>query len=317
MKILSETPRVGLRDLLSAIRLFKQTITPRQVAFRISPILNAAGRMGHAPVALDLLMATDLKKVNQRRKDLSSIYASRRKITDEVWKSIQRDAQSNFFSCDKSLVWVSINGLQRGITGMIAAKLLELFRVPALVLADQGEEVVGSVRTPDNLTVEEILTDFMDLLSRWGGHSNAGGFSFSSDCLAVFQDRLSKTTFKKIIIPKTEEEEIIVDATIEEKDLSPEVWLTNDFFSPYGKDNTPLTFLMKQVKIKKVDLVGKKIPRHLKITFDFPWPAIFWNAGDRFDNKLEGKTVNVLFRAERTVYNDNQVMQMVITDLDE
>ena len=74
---------------------------------------------------------------------------------------------------------------------------------------------------------------------------------------------------------------------------------------------------MKQVKIKKVDLVGKKIPRHLKITFDFPWPAIFWNAGDKFDNKLEGKTVNVLFRAERTIYNDNQIMQMVITDLDE
>ncbi len=320
LRALAATERIGLRELLARTNLYGKELTTIDVSFHLSPVVNSAGRMGEAPIAVRLLLTSneaDARDLAQRLLDLNR---ERRTVADQAWARAQPGARSSYEGSGGKLVWVIDPQVPRGVTGMLAARLVDAFRTPAVVVADQGDEASGSVRSLPGVNVADILSPLDDLLLRWGGHAMAGGFNLPSAELPRLALRLQRLTEMLDAVPAPAEDTRTVDAEIPPAYLTPQAWRTADLFAPYGAGHRPLAFLMRGVPIVQVELVGKGQPAHAKLLLDaggYRWPGLYWNAGDKVGTEFNaGDRVDIVFRLTRSRYAQVETLQLTILDLE-
>lgn len=320
LRVLADTKRIGLRELLARVNLYGKQLTTVDVSFHLSPVVNSAGRMGEAPTSVRILLTRDQAEANALAARLLELNRQRRGVADQAWTRVQAGARRSYEGTGGKLLWVIDAEVPRGITGMLAARLMEAFRTPAIVVADLGEEASGSVRTLPGLPVADILGPVDDLLLRWGGHAMAGGFNLASAKLASLVSRLEKLaeTLEAVAAPAASTR--TVDAEIPPDFLTPEVWRTADLFAPYGAGHPPLAFLMRDVEILQVELVGKGQPAHAKLLLDaggYRWPGLYWNAADKVGTDFAaGDRVNIVFRLTRSHYAQVETLQLTILALE-
>lgn len=320
LRVLSATRRAGLRELLARVNLYGRDLTTIDVSFHLSPVLNAPGRMGEAPLAVRLLLTADEAEARDLTEQLVKLNQRRRTVADEAWTRAQPGARESYDRSGGKLVWVIDRQLPRGVTGMLAARLVDAFHAPAIVVADQGEEASGSVRTLPGLPVPDLLGPLDDLLPRWGGHAMAGGFNLTSQRLPQLAQRLQEMAEMIDAVEPPQAAARTVDAEIPPAYLAPQVWQTADLFAPYGAGHRPLAFLMRGVPILQVELVGKGQPAHAKLLLDaggYRWPGLYWNAADKAGTEFKaGDRVNIVFRLTRSRYNQMETLQLTILDLE-
>lgn len=320
LRVLSATRRAGLRELLARVNLYGRDLTTIDVSFHLSPVLNAPGRMGEAPLAVRLLLTADEAEARDLTEQLVKLNQRRRTVADEAWTRAQPGARESYDRSGGKLVWVIDRQLPRGVTGMLAARLVDAFHTPAIVVADQGEEASGSVRTLPGLPVPDLLGPLDDLLPRWGGHAMAGGFNLTSQRLPQLAQRLQEMAEMIDAVEPPQAAARTVDAEIPPAYLAPQVWQTADLFAPYGAGHRPLAFLMRGVPILQVELVGKGQPAHAKLLLDaggYRWPGLYWNAADKAGTEFKaGDRVNIVFRLTRSRYNQMETLQLTILDLE-
>ena len=302
------------------MNLYGKQLSTIDVSFHLSPVVNSAGRMGEAPTAVRMLLTRDQEEASALAQRLLDLNKQRRGVADQAWTRVQAGARRSYECSGGKLLWVIDSEVPRGITGMLAARLMEAFHTPAIVVADRGEEASGSVRTLPGLPVADILGPVDDLLLRWGGHAMAGGFNLASselDSLAARLERLAET-LEAVAVPAAAAR--AVDAEIPPDFLTPEVWQTADLFAPYGAGHPPLAFLMRDVEILQVDLVGKGQPAHAKLLLDaggYRWPALYWNAADKAGTEFAaGDRVSIVFRVTRSHFAQVETLQLTILDLE-
>ena len=320
LRALAATERIGLRELLARVNLYGKQLTTIDVSFHLSPVVNSAGRMGEAPTAVRILLTGDQAEASALVDRLLELNRQRRSVADQAWARAQPGARRSYECTGGKLLWVIDSEVPRGVTGMLAARLLDAFRAPAIVVADQGVEASGSVRTLPGVPVADILGPLDDLLLRWGGHAMAGGFNLASSELARLAPRLERLAETMEAVAAPDAATRTVDAEIPPDYLTPEVWRTADLFAPYGAGHPPLAFLMRDVPILQVDLVGKGQPAHAKLLLDaggYRWPALYWNAADKVGTDFNaGDRVNIVFRLTRSRYAQVETLQLTILDLE-
>lgn len=320
LRVLAATERIGLRELLARANLYGKELNTIDVSFHLSPVVNSAGRMGKAPVAVRLLLTSDEADARDLVQRLLDLNRERRTVADQAWTRAQPGARSSYEDSGGKLVWVIDPQVPRGVTGILAARLVDAFHAPAVVVADQGGEASGSVRSLPGVRVADILGPLDDLLLRWGGHAMAGGFNLPSAELPRLPLRLQRLTEVMDAVPAPAEDTRIVDAEIPPAYLAPQVWHTVDLFAPYGAGHRPLAFLMRGVPIVQVELVGKGQPAHAKLLLDaggYRWPGLYWNAGDKVGTEFNaGDRVDIVFRLTRSRYAQVETLQLTILDLE-
>jgi single-stranded-DNA-specific exonuclease len=217
------------------------------------------------------------------------------------------------------MVFVADERIARGITGALANKLSQHFKVPAMVLTFVTDgTAVGSVRSIKGFEITRFLDQFSDLFINYGGHDAAAGFSFTPDKLPEFTSRLERLG-KLIELPDMQDSETIeIDAEIPHDYMTPDLLKLVDKFEPYGEQNPPLNFLLKNTKILQVDFMGKAEKNHLKLMLDcgkHKWPARFWNAASRLNKDFSnGDFVDSIFQMNRNIFNGVETPQIVLTD---
>lgn len=320
LRTLTATRRLGLRELLARANLYGRELTTIDVSFHLSPVLNAAGRMGEAPLAVRLLLTGDEAEARSLTEQLVELNRQRRNVADEAWTRAQPGARESYDRSGGKLVWVIDRQLPRGITGMLAARLVDAFRAPAIVVADRGDEATGSVRTLPGVPVSDLLGRMDDLLPRWGGHAMAGGFNLASERLPQLRQRLQEVAEVIDAAEPPQSAVRAVDAEIPPAYLAPQVWQAADLFAPFGAGHRPLAFLMRRVPILQVELVGKGQPAHAKLLLDaggYRWPGLYWNAADKVGTEFKaGDRVDIVFRLTRSRYNQIETLQLTILDLE-
>ena len=320
LRTLAATERVGLRELLARVNLYGRQLTTIDVSFHLSPVVNSAGRMGEAATAVRILLTRDQEEASALADRLLELNRQRRSVADQAWTRAQPGARRSYECTGGKLLWVIDREVPRGVTGMLAARLMEAFHAPSIVVADQGTEASGSVRTLPGVAVADILGPVDDLLLRWGGHAMAGGFNLASTELERLASRLERLaeTMEAVTTPAAATR--AVDAEIPRAYLTPEVWRTADLFAPYGAGHPPLAFLMREVPILQVDLVGRGQPAHAKLLLDaggYRWPGLYWNAADKVGTDFDaGDRVNIVFRLTRSHFAQVETLQLTILDLE-
>lgn len=321
LKVLMEGHRKNLLPLMTMQNLTGRVIGTTDLGWQLSPIINASGRMGCPSVAANMLLVEDLHECEQLSGNLIRLNKERQKLGEDSWERLFPKAKDSLEEFGSKFLMVEDTSISRGITGVMAARLLKQFSVPSLVIAQvEGDRATGSMRSPTGFNVREFLSRFDDLFLDFGGHACAAGFSIDSKDIKELHDRMLEQIDCMDIMDE-EEEAVRVDCTLPPDYLNPDIIKLVEFFEPYGEQNPPLQFLMEGAIVEDMQFLNnsKSGPTHLKLTFGFgsyKWPAVFWKAGDRAGKDFDtGDSVDVVFRLGRNYYKNHESLQLTVLDM--
>jgi single-stranded-DNA-specific exonuclease len=321
LKVLAQGRRESLMPLFSMQNLLGKQLSTSDISWQISPVINASGRMGKPSVALEMMLSSDLGQTEELAGQLLRLNKERQKLGEESWARLLKMAKDRFEATGSKLVVVEDSTLSRGITGVMASRLLKQFNAPALVLATVAEgRVSASMRSPDSFNARDFLSRFSDLFLDFGGHACAGGFSMDISQLHSFKQRVMDEIDTMDCLPD-EVEEVNIDCTLPEAYMTPDIIKVVEFFEPYGEKNPPLVLLMEGAVIENIQIMNNKngSVQHVKMTLAFgqyKWPALYWNAADRIGRDFDvGTAVDIVFRLGRNYFRNQETLQITVLDL--
>ncbi|HRY72993.1 MAG TPA: single-stranded-DNA-specific exonuclease RecJ [Spirochaetia bacterium] len=314
---LNQRPRPGVAELMQKLQLGGKKLGAVEAAWQLTPVVNAAGRMGRADAAVRLFLSEDAGERASLAEELVAMNLERRRLGAESWDALYPLARESLAAHGEKLVVVGSDGVHRGITGVIASKMTNVFSVPAVVASFQGDgTVVGSVRSARGFDVTAFLDASAELFIDYGGHDAAAGFSLKASDWPEFERRA--LSYAEGLELGTEEERIEIDAELPHDYLKPELAALAERFEPYGEENRPLVFLAKNVPIASADIVGKREANHLKLTLDFgkhKWPALFWSAAERLERDFSATDrIDLVFKVTVNRYMGMETPQLEVLD---
>ncbi|MDC7125391.1 MAG: single-stranded-DNA-specific exonuclease RecJ [Spirochaetales bacterium] len=318
MNVLTRTERPGLRSLLASKNLLGKPLSTKDIGWQITPIINATGRLGVPSKAVELLLADNPEDINRLTEEVIGLNRKRKKLGEDAWKKLLPQAKQSYQDMDAKLVMVADKSLNRGITGIMAARLANFFGVPAMAIAILDDKAVGSIRSAMDINVKNFIAGAQDLCIDFGGHDFAAGYSIELSKFAEFSARIEALA-PKLKGPDVSESSIDIDAEIPHSYMNPDLIKIVEIFEPYGENCPALLFLTKQVKIESMELLGKTEKQHLKLLLaagKYKWPAVYWNAAERANRDFKiGDTVDIVFRLGRNYFMNKESLQLTIMDL--
>jgi len=314
---LNSDPYPGLSALMQRLKLSGKRIASRDISWGISPVLNASGRMGKPELAVEMLLSRDESERFKLSEKVFELNVQRRRIGEEGWNAVLPKALDLLESGEKRLLVVHEPTVYRGVTGILAGKLSRRFDLPAVVLTTVDGIAIGSIRSARGFMATDFLSSIDSVLSKWGGHNEAAGFSLPEERLPDFWSILERR-IDQVQLEEEQEEEIIIDAELPPKYLTPDLEGVVRSFEPYGQANPELRFLARSLFLEKVDFIGKE-QNHLRLLLTgggYKWPAVFWNAADRVPAEFSlHDRVDAVFEYTRNFYNGNDTVQLVLLDM--
>ncbi|HUJ74969.1 MAG TPA: DHHA1 domain-containing protein, partial [bacterium] len=319
LELLRASQRDGLRQVFRRRDLLGKRITTSDIAWQVSPILNSAGRMGEPGTATRAILARDAREAEALVDQLFQLDQRRKSLGDNAWNLVLDKARDSLDRSGGRCVLVHDEGIQRGITGIMASRLQGVFKTPAIVMAVGADTAVGSIRSNRQQVIAGFFERHGAEFLSYGGHDFAGGFSIQRSRLDTFVADFFQNT-AEFPLPDADTETLAVDAEIPIAHLTPDLVKVVDLMEPFGEGNPPLLFLTRGMRVTHCELIGRKDLAHLKLLLEagsMKWPAVYWNAAPRFPAEFTiGDTVDVVYRLGRNSYGGGENLQLTIVDLE-
>jgi single-stranded-DNA-specific exonuclease len=260
LRRMANSANVGLRVLIARAGLDPASLTSSDLLFKVTPLLNATGRMGSPETSLRLFLSADEAEAH-RHVDRMEAENRRRRELDQG-NTAEALARVEASHADDACLVVHSEGWHEGVIGIVAARLVERFRRPVFVLAVDKDGVArASGRTVRGFNLHEALSAHAELFEKWGGHAFACGFSIRAERIAEFRARMierAAATFAEG--PKAPEVEATLAVDLREINDDGLTWLRR--FEPFGPRNEAPLFYAEDVELHgEPRLVGDK---HLK-----------------------------------------------------
>ena len=315
---LQKKPRPGLDDLVFKLGLAGKRLGHQDTSWQVCPAINASGRMGRPETAVKLLTEEDPKKRNALAEEIVKMNGERRELGEKTWSITEPRAAGNLAAFDGKIAVAAGEDIYRGVTGIMANRLVNRFKVIGLVAAFAGDTATGSLRSTGNCGLMPLLEQNAGLFLDWGGHDFAAGFSMKRENWDVFMERLALAAPALEYEGNNAEETVVVDAELPLSYLGPDIMKTVDLFAPYGEENAPLEFLARGLLVADLSFMGKT-DQHVRLTLDagkYKWPAVFWQAAERVKRDFDiADRVDAVFEISRNFFNGTETPQIIITDL--
>lgn len=250
---MNDDPRPCIAALVEASGSGGKPITSTSLSFTLVPRLNAAGRMGDAQLALDLLMCDSYVEAFELAQKLESVNDERRAIESQLSEVAKEQAKQEYADGQRALV-VAGEGWHEGVKGIVASRLVGMYGVPTILFTIDGEEARGSGRSVGNVNLFAAIESTEDLLTRFGGHEAAVGVTLPTANLPEFTRRLQvymETLPESEFRPMTE-----VDAVVWLDELTLPAVQMIDALAPFGQENPVPHFLARNVTLENCRAVG-------------------------------------------------------------
>lgn len=262
LKVLKKTKWLGLRQLVenAGIDIVKDNIDSQTIGFTIAPRINAAGRLEHADVALGLLTATDFAEAITLANRLEEINRKRRDLTNRIVSEAKEQAE---LISDRKVLLLHSDGWAKGLVGIVAGRIADIYHKPAIVLSRGEEESTGSARIgASNFDIVQCLKAVSGHLVKFGGHKQAAGLSVKTSELPALYEAI----LKYVEDNPTEEQKptIVIDAELTEQDLNLSAYEDVLALEPYGAGNTRPIFALPSVRVASFKAVGDS-QQHLQL----------------------------------------------------
>ncbi len=272
----------GLRHMKHLAKIDDSTIDTTTIGFKLAPRINAAGRIDHPYVALQLLLREeDDARTRALAEKLESLNVQRQEMTrlavGEAMKFHKPEHHKHLFIA-YSKDW------HTGILGLIAARAVNTFGCPAIILQDRGDMLVASARSIDGYNIMDILESQAHNLITFGGHAAAAGFSVSKEKLPIVEREFYKKAQQLWGRASSGFAPLLnLDCEVDPQELTTENALLLEKMQPFGIGNEKPLLVLRDVKISEISLIGKE-HNHARLTIQAgrqTLPGIFFSAPEK------------------------------------
>ncbi|MFM7553375.1 MAG: single-stranded-DNA-specific exonuclease RecJ, partial [Actinomycetota bacterium] len=305
--------RLGLDTLMRVAKVDARTVDAGAIGFRIGPRLNAAGRLEHADAALRLLMTQDPREAHELAEELDGLNRRRRALEDRILREALAQHEALPEARRSALGTVlSQDGWHAGVVGIVASRVVERLRRPAVLVAIDGDTCRGSGRSVEAFDLHAALAVCDPHLERWGGHRAAAGVTVAIDRLnafaAAFEAHATEVLTGADLRPVER-----IDAVVALTDVTLETAQDLARLEPVGMGNPPITVLVPAAELDAVRRIGSE-GRHLDMrvrTAAGSCRCVAWSHGEREAELAAGGRVDVAARIERSVWQGAERVELV------
>ncbi len=310
---LVKTKRIGLKALLAQVSGQNDTDL---VGFGIAPRINAAGRLSDANKAVELLTTADEKVAADIAQELQVENARRQELCEKIFAEANARVQRQLDLENQKCIAIYDRDWHHGVVGIVASRLVEKYHRPVFIGQLDAEEgiVKGSARGVEQLDLYEVLKANEHLLSRWGGHKMAAGFTVEYNKA----DELCRSliaTCNRMLEGKPLAGTVEIDLLVEPDKVDLTLAKQLRVLAPFGMANRKPRLCMKELKCAEVRDLGKE-GKHTRMMLAGPgetkFEAVMWNSKGRVPN--EGTTIDLVFSADVNNFNGKERLQLVVND---
>lgn len=312
LQVLGKSRWPGVRALLEVAKFKVGKFTTYTLGFLLAPRINAAGRIKHADIAYKLLISDNIIEAQNYAMELDGLNTHRQMLTEQI---LSEAREQIILLTDKKVLLAAGANWPKGVVGLVAGKLAEEFGRPVLVM-DKGEEFsTGSARSHPKFDIVKALTYSKDLLEKYGGHTQAAGFTLSSKNIDALYQKLLE--FADGLDASDSEPVLEIDAQLSSKDLNWDVYEFLEKFEPFGLGNARPKFLGENMAVIDARTVGGE-GQHLKLKLLWDGrvlDAIGFKLGFWASKLVPQSILDVVFELEANEWNGNKELQLKICDL--
>lgn len=324
---LSHPVNAGLKALLQVCELNQgRGLTTTEVAFRVAPRMNAAGRMDLAKDVIELFTVKDVERAKEIALRLHQLNGDRQQEEARIVQAIEEAVKESPEIADAYCMVVDGESWHRGVIGICASRVVDRYHRPALVISRDGEEAHGSGRSITNFHLLNALESCGELFTRYGGHSHAVGFGLKTEKIPELRHRLDAYARERL----TEADFVPVlefDGEVGLEDVTPALWESLARLEPYGMGNPEPVFVARGVRMLTEPRILKE--KHIKLKLEREATgsrptamargvdALGWRMAERLQKRplSFGETLDVAYRIERNTHPDfGGTLQLVLCD---
>ncbi len=318
LKQINQHPSVGVEAILDICGLSEREISMSDIMFKIGPRLNASGRMENGRLTVDLLvqrdihvamrMARDIDKYNEQRKDID------KQTTEEANRIVAQLEQRHHPNC----IVLCDENWNKGIIGIVASRLTEMYFKPTVVLTRDGQFATGSARSIAGFDVYAAIKSCRDLLVNFGGHTYACGMAIKWCDVGEFTRRFKEYVDSHINLLQTEPA-LRVDKVIDFNDINKRLFHDLKRFSPFGPGNEKPLFVTRNVYDYGTSKVVGRSQEHIKLELVDSKSPIVMN-GIAFGQSAAAKLIkskcsfDIVYTIEENIYKRGNI-QLQIEDI--
>lgn len=315
LQMIRKKPRVGIKALLDLIKMPRQDINTTKIVFSIGPRINAAGRMGDATTAVQLMIAESEAKGKAFAHELESVNMRRRDKDSKTMEEALSMIDDNLDMEETSIMVLYKQDWHLGVIGIVASRLVDLYHRPAIMLSSVEGVIKGSGRSIKGFNIYNAMKKCEDLLEQFGGHEFAAGLTIKEGKLAEFKRRMNEVAYLDLS-ENSFEPVLQIDTELNFEDIDMKFWKLLNQFEPFGPQNLRPIFVSKKVQtVGEPTIVGNG---HLKMkvkqgdsgVFD----AIGFNMHD-FLPLVRKESFDMAYVIEENHWNGRRTIQIRIKDI--
>ena len=303
LRRLNSNPNTGLRAIIRICGLTGKEITISDVIFKIGPRINASGRMQSGREAVDLLVSRDIADATRHARNIDQYNKDRKeldkRITEEANAILSQRIKAG---SDKKSIVIFNKDWHKGIIGIVASRLTELYYRPSVVLTLSNGLATGSSRSVQGFDIYSAVDSCRDLLENFGGHTYAVGLSLKEENIPEFTRRFEEYVAANIL-PSQLKPTFEIDAIITFAELTPEFVSTLRRFNPFGPGNSKPVFCARNVRDFGTSRLVGRANEHIKLELvddasGKVFNGIAFNKAELFNEIHAGRPFDICFTIE-------------------
>ena len=264
LKQLNTNASVGMKAIIDVCGLAEKEITVSDIVFKIGPRINASGRIQNGKEAVELLVEKDLATALNKANQINQYNETRKDLDKSMTEEANRIVAGLEGLADRRSIVLFNEDWHKGVIGIVASRLTEIFYRPAVVLTRTDDLATGSARSVSGFDVYKAIEHCRDLLENFGGHTYAAGLSMKAENVQAFTERFEEYVAQHIL-PEQTSAVIDINAEIDFKDISHKFYNDLKKFNPFGPDNTKPVFCTHNVYDYGTSKVVGREQEHIKL----------------------------------------------------
>ncbi|MCJ8501720.1 single-stranded-DNA-specific exonuclease RecJ [Desulfatitalea alkaliphila] len=258
LEVINTGARPGIQALITAAGIRQLPITADDIAFRLAPRINAAGRIAHAHLAFDLLAAPTLAAAQPLAQDLDGLNQRRQQMENKILAEIDgRLANRPEWVTARKTLLLAGTQWHEGVLGIVAAKLVNRYHRPVVVLSARDDQAKGSGRSIPQVDLHHALACCDHLLEKFGGHRLAAGLTVATENITLLQAAFEAAVAEQLPAHDPAPE-LRIDSLITLDQISPQLLDELESLAPFGTDNPSPLFMARDVRVTTAAIVGQR-----------------------------------------------------------
>ena len=315
LQIINSNPKLGIHCLLK--KNIKKEYTISDLMYYVGPRINAAGRIKHASLALELLMCNEINSAEKLALEIEELNTSRREIEKDITNQAIDQVENSSKKLNSIVVFDS--DWNKGVIGIVASRLVDKYYKPSIVFCESSEGfLTASARSIKGLDLYSVISQCKEYIDQFGGHKYAAGLTIKKENLEGFKKRFENIV-SQTIDNNVFEQELLIESKINLSEITPKFFRILKQFEPFGPGNKSPLFLSENLRIKGKPFELGKGKEHIKFNLTQDNKTSYSSIGFWFSNKfnnLENKeNFSAVYNIDENNWKDISNIQLKLKDL--